>query len=297
MHIIKIIFIYTEHDMVIPTCQKGGIMKVNTFRGAWIVGVLASFGLLNTVEASEQMIRFWRGHKHTALSEETFIDGLNQKFIPMTSNLGTTRTSMVGYLPVVPTISTVSDAPDEFALVVYADGETYKTFRATQAGQSYSAAHWDYFDKTNSKSTVAQAFVNQVELGKAYYLTPYNGRWDSAYARFTMIERGSGLTDQAYSKNVARWLASVNNEGADGEGRGHIGRIVLVENNYIATYDLWTDKDSFLTRNDNNMDSPDDFEEYYVGMYGVGRIVQDLELPFGLRSIGRGAGLNAPLSK
>lgn len=257
--------------------------------------LLVTLGADSTAEAAP-LIRFWRGFKLSAMSDQALIDGLNQTFIPWTAGLGTTRAGMIGYLPVIPPQLNTGIA-DEFALVVYESEDQYKAFRATPDGQRYSEAHWNYFDQSTSKSAVAHPLGASVEFGNSYIVTPYSGRWDVGYARFTMIQRAAGLSDAEYLKKARAWLRGANNEGVDDDGSGHYGRIALIENDYVATYDLWSDRSAYLSRNDNSMDSPDDFADYYAGAYGLGRMVFDTELAYGLRNLERGSGIQAPIAE
>lgn len=249
--------------------------------------------LVNQLSAqAAPMVRFWRGYKLDALPMESFVEGLNRTFIPWTASLGTARTSMVGYLPVISKQHGGDRVPEEYALVVYASDAKYREFRDTPEGQKYSNGHWDYFDKTLSHSAVATPFHGHVTAGQAYDLTGYSGRWDVGYARFTLIRRASPSNDA----EVVKWLSEQNVEGVDENGHGHLGRIVLVEADSIATYDLWSDRESYAARNDDSMDSPEDFDDSYVRTYGVGRLTLDLELPNGLRDLGEGEGLQAPIA-
>lgn len=238
------------------------------------------------------MVRFWRGYQLETLAHDQFLDGLNRKFIPWTASLGTERTGMVGYLPAVSRQHGGDRVPEEFALVVYSSEAKYREFRATPAGQAYSEGHWEYFDKTLSHSAVAEPFQRQVAAGKAYALTGYSGRWDVGYARFTLFRRANSGNDA----EIVAWLSQQNVEGVDEEGRGHLGRIVLVEANFIAAYDLWSSREAYSARNDDSMDDPADFEDFYAGTYGVGTLTLDLELPNALRELADGEGLQAPLA-
>jgi hypothetical protein len=237
------------------------------------------------------MIRFWRGYQLDTLSSVEFQQGINEILIPWTSRLGTERAGLMGYLPVMSSQVTSQRIPEEFALLAYDNETHYKEFRSTVEGKNYGNVHWDYFDKNLSKSAVAEAFVGRIEDGKAYTLTSYEGRWDVGYARFMLAER----TDTTTVANIEAWLRLENNEGLDADGKGHLGRVVLVEKDYIAAYDLWSSEDAYYARNNDNMDSPEDFGDYYLGMYQVGTLKIDIELPAGLRPLKNGEGLQSPI--
>jgi hypothetical protein len=264
-------------------------MKTKSFIALFLI-LMAT---LQTASA-EQMLRFWRGYKIPTLSDESFINGLNQIFIPMTANLGQSKTSMQGYLPVITPLLPQLDIADEFALVVYGSGDKYLEFRNTDEGKNYSNAHWDYFSREKSKSAVVKKYVKNslLELGNAYAFTDYQGAWDVGYSRFMIVERNKNISDEEYLKNAGRWLYYENNEGD-----GHLAHVALIEKDYIAVYDLWTDEESFSVRNDNNMDNYDDIESYYLTATNIGKLILDIALPKTNPILKRGEGLTAQIAK
>ena len=114
--------------------------------------------------------RFWRGTKLAELSDDDFVNGLNQTFIPETIQTGATK-GLFAYQPVL-VQGNAHLLPDEVALVSYRDEASYDAIRSTQEGQDYSALHWKYFDKSKSMSLVPEHYSGVLVFEHAYDLHP-----------------------------------------------------------------------------------------------------------------------------
>ncbi len=122
--------------------------------------------------ANATFLRFWRGFPKSEVSVEQFEDGLNQIFLPATAALAKTPAHLISYQPLLMPTELLQNEnfPIELALVEYASEAEYRAYRDTVQGQAYSNLHWDYFDKSASKSTVPISFQGTLENDKAYLI-------------------------------------------------------------------------------------------------------------------------------
>lgn len=81
-----------------------------------------------------------------------------------------------------------SDLPDEIALVIYESEEKYRAIRNTPEGEKYSAAHWDFFEKDLSKSSVTVPFEGKFEMNGAYELHPSADTWQKGHTIVSIYE-------------------------------------------------------------------------------------------------------------
>lgn len=133
--------------------------------------ILSAFMIFSmTAEASFN--RLWVGMKKKDVTAAQFLNGLNQTFFRDTIVVGQGR-GLLSYQPYITKME--AHVPDELALVVYESEEKYRAIRSTPEGERYSTAHWDFFEKDTSKSTVSVPFAGELAMGSAYELYPdYN---------------------------------------------------------------------------------------------------------------------------
>ncbi len=118
--------------------------------------------------------RVWVGFKKKEITAAHFLNGLNATFFRDTINVGKGR-GLESYQPYITNMS--NGLPDELALVVYESEEKYRAIRSTPEGERYSAAHWDFFVKEESKSTVSVPFTGTLTVNGAFELKPEAGSW------------------------------------------------------------------------------------------------------------------------
>ena len=124
--------------------------------------------------------RLWNGFKLAALSDQQFLDALSQHFLNLTINFAKVNPSgLLAYL-----VATIQHAPlpNEIAMVVYANEETYNAKMATPQGAAYRAAHAKLFAVPPSKSIVPSvnlfaSFANVSADGIAFDLCPTTRNW------------------------------------------------------------------------------------------------------------------------
>ncbi len=133
---------------------------------------------VSVTSAHASFNRFWVGHKKKDITAAQFLNGLNATFFRDTIVLGKGK-GLLSYQPYITRMS--ADLPDEIALVVYESEEKYRTLRNTPAGERYSAAHWDFFEKDQSKSTVSVPFEGTLAINEAYELNPEAGSWQKGH--------------------------------------------------------------------------------------------------------------------
>lgn len=132
--------------------------------------------------------RLWVGFKKSEVTTTAFLNGLNQSFFKETIEVGGGK-GLLAYQPFV--TSMAHDLPDEIALVTYASEEAYKAIRSTPAGAAYGERHWDYFDKTTSKSTVSVPYQGELVEASAYELYPSFVDWSKWTTVVTIYQRTS----------------------------------------------------------------------------------------------------------
>ncbi len=149
--------------------------------------IISALLALNSITAEASFNRLWVGMKKKDVTAAQFLNGLNQTFFRDTIVVGKGR-GLLSYQPYITRME--AHVPDELALVVYESEEKYRTIRSTPEGERYSAAHWNFFEKDVSKSTVSVQFAGVLTIGAAYELKPdYN--WEEGNTLVTIYETGN----------------------------------------------------------------------------------------------------------
>jgi len=163
--------------------------------------------LLSHSIANASFIRFWRGFEKSELSYRQFVEGLNNIFLPQTANLSTTDAKLKSYHPVLVNQKSLDLlVPTEVALVEYETEEGYKSYRSTPEGQMYSDSHWDYFDKTKSKSLVPVNFETIIEFEKAYDVGSKELQLSNQSLNFLVISRSESDNNEVYKEKVRNFI-------------------------------------------------------------------------------------------
>lgn len=190
---------------------------------------------------SKHYYRFWRGHKVPTLSQQEFVKGLNDLFIPETVEQGRGH-GLNAYMPVLVNQAAIeADFPEEMALVVYDTEEKYRAIRKMPRGSRYQELHWDYFQKDESKSRVPQAFTGNVEVETAYDLLESDTNWQKHDAVFQLYKFKDGFNSAA-KKELKRFFEKIQSEASK---RDLLSYLVLVDAKGVYLYYL---KDARFTK-------------------------------------------------
>lgn len=187
--------------------------------------------------------RFWVGSKKPELPVEKFDEVIRDRFVRATIKTGEAG-GLHGYLPVLlakPKDATGSTTPDEIALVVYQDEPTYRALREGAVGSVYGPLHFDYFDRSSSKSAVPELYKGEVKVNGAYDLSNAKVNWQKGHPLFSFSPKDSNGTVSADS--VKLYLDRIN---AEKNKLGISGYTVLVGDGYLIEYfnrsTPWTQK-------------------------------------------------------
>lgn len=156
---------------------------------------------VTTSSANASFNRFWVGHIKKDITAAQFLNGLNSTFFRDTINLGKGK-GLLSYQPYITAMS--ANLPDEIALVVYESEEKYRAIRNTPEGERYSAAHWDFFEKDLSKSTVTVPFEGKFEMNGAYELNPGSDTWQKGHTIVSIYELNTKVLGTLAKKFIER---------------------------------------------------------------------------------------------
>jgi len=138
--------------------------------------------------------RFWVGYKKEDVTQDHFQNGLNSSFFGETIRVGKGK-GLISYQPAI--LDGKGGKPSEVALVAYESVAKYNEIRNTPAGKAYGEMHWDYFDKTKSKSAVPEEFHGSLEDGHAYDLFPDFSSWKNAKTFVKVSKTKNIVSDSA----------------------------------------------------------------------------------------------------
>ena len=183
--------------------------------------------------------RFWRGFKRIDISYPNFVSGLNKVFVPATTENGAGK-GLIAYLPVLPPLGKTDASekitifPDEVALVVYRDEQSYKKIGATPAGIAYTQSHWNYFERAKSSSKVPGLYSGAVAFDQAYDLLGGGVDWRSGVSRVAFYPRETNVGDYEYLLSVKRNLDWMQNKTKSRSGIRAM--VALVAHDYIIIF-------------------------------------------------------------
>jgi len=188
--------------------------------------------------------RVWQGFKRPDLSSEEFLTSF-PTFMKETVDLYQDQ-ALVNYIVVIPPESKPEYIPDELALVSLTSKEDYDRIRATPEGRKYSARHWDFFDRANSKS--ADPLVNYdldhpVNLihNRSYDMIGTSIDWATGYNAVFIGIRKDGLDSTQF---LSRLKQHVELAKAVMVPKGLRGYIIIANELYEIAYLNWDSKES-----------------------------------------------------
>ncbi len=182
-------------------------------------------------------LRFWRGHIKTDITYTEFQKGLSTIFVPMTANLAKSPAKLISYHPVLFSEKNFLQFkwPAEIALVEYENEIDYRSFRETEEGKKYSNAHWDYFERSSSRSAVAENYVDQVDYDKAYYIeSEQNPDLKNSTTFIKVYNRDTAVSD-------ADWIEEIKNHITRTKSKSPRAVVILVDKNYVMEYSFWSE--------------------------------------------------------
>ncbi len=169
-------------------------------------------------------IRFWTGLKKQAVSNQKFLDGLNDIFFKTTVEQSKINDQYLinAYIPVLLDEKGV-ELPNEVALVIYKDEKSYQDIRKTDLGIKYADMHWQYFDSEHSRSVVPEKYPAKIERDHAYEVKAYSG-WKNSSVLFRATLK------KISSNQVADIIESTL------KASGIEGYVVLFNENYLIEF-------------------------------------------------------------
>lgn len=185
--------------------------------------LLTALMLTLTVQAQASFNRFWIGYKLDNISEQKFMNDLNQRLLPDLIKLAAGK-GLNSYSPYV-TPKNHGDLPDEIALITYDSEEVYRSIRSTVPGTAYSDLHWELFKKDVSKSTVPVQFDGILENDKAYELDAKYEGWKTGTTYLTIYK----CSNEDLTKLAVEFARLKNTKGLKNS-------ILLITEKYIYEY-------------------------------------------------------------
>lgn len=179
--------------------------------------------------------RFWRGEKLKQMPEITYMNRMAKDFVPMAPKL---FPALDSYLVAIPPKGL---GVDEVALLAYTNEEEYLSGRSTQEGRGYSDAHWELFERENSKSLVPGILDDKVEANKAYDLLNTNPDWSQGETYFFMGKKKDNLSTVDFLSQVDKHVRSVR-KGFSPVGMK--GYVVLITEDREYAWINWDSKAS-----------------------------------------------------
>jgi hypothetical protein len=186
--------------------------------------------------------RVWRGFRRPDLDDRSFLAKL-APFMKATTDLYG-RELLSNYLVALPPEKRPAQVPAEFALVALESEAGYRAVRATPAGQAYTEAHWELFDRENSKSAaLVMGLPERLEAGTAYDLSLEALDWREGENLFFLGTRKAGFSEEAFLARLRTHLDLVVRELRPLGLRGYI---VLAEGGYEAAFLNWESEEARL---------------------------------------------------
>jgi len=208
--------------------------------------MLAALLLLVTINAQAVEARYfraWQGFKKADLAQRAFMEAL-PSFMQETVDLYHGAGILSNYLVIIPPANKPSFVPDEFALVALDSREAYQGVRATPAGQTYSARHWDVFNRENSASAdpmvdFSTALPETLVNNNSYDVIGTPIDWSQGFTTVFIGVRKNNVDRAAFLKGLSSHLALVKNTFVP---RGLNGYIVIANQDYEVAFMNWDSK-------------------------------------------------------
>ena len=207
------------------------------------MAVWANFALAED-EYTATYFRVWQGFKHPELTSEEFLTSF-PPFMEETVDLYQEE-ALVNYIVIIPPAEKPDYIPDELALVALTSKEDYDRIRATPEGKDYSARHWVFFDKSNSKS--ADPLINyykdlpeELIHNQSYDMIGEPIDWAIGYNAVFMGTRKNELDATQF---LARLKDHVELAADVMVPMGLRGYIIIANEQYEIAYLNWESKES-----------------------------------------------------
>lgn len=217
-------------------------MKGLSFKELVVAGaMLAGANVLADVPGG--YFRVWEGFRRPDLNEQKFLEEL-PSFMADTVNLYGGRGALSNYIVVIPPKGKPAFIPDELALVALTSETDYRRIRQTPEGQTYSARHWDVFDRSTSRSvsqfidyqrTRPSALVD----GSAYDMVGKPIDWSTGYSLVYIGIRKNEISQADFLKQLQAHIELAHRQMVP---QGLRGYIVTAHENYEVAYLNWTSK-------------------------------------------------------
>ena len=187
---------------------------------------------------SAHYFRAWQGFQKADLSSEQFLTGLSG-FMKDTVDIYKGK-ALNNYIVILPPANKPAYIPDELALVALNSKENYDAIRMTPDGQSYSARHWDFFDKATSKSApmtdYGSARPDSLITNNAYDMMGEAIDWANGYNAVFIGTKKENLTSKDF---LTKLQSHIENAKAVMGPKGLKGYIVIANENYEIAYLNW----------------------------------------------------------
>lgn len=219
-----------------------------------VIMVLSAL-FMSSAALSKNYYRFWRGNIANGMTENDFKQGLNKIFIPETVKQGLGH-GLVSYLPVlIHRTNTKKIFPDEIALVAYESEEVYRNIRMMPNGTIYERLHWDYFEKSKSKSLVPEIYQDRVDVEKAYDLLGSNTNWQNGKVQFLVRKWKVDFNDEV-KKEIKDYFKMIKSKAKNIGIKSHL---VLISKIGMYEYILYDKSNHPIAMNRISLDHLDTF--------------------------------------
>lgn len=205
-----------------------------------ILGVSMPIWAANTAD----YFRVWQGFMRADLTREQFLSNF-PPFMKETVDLYQGQ-ALVNYIVVLPPSDRPNYIPDEFALVALTSKQNYERIRATPEGQKYLAHHWDFFDKSISKS--ADPLVNyeldrptNLVHNRSYDMIGKSIDWALGYNTVFIGTRKTDLDGTQFLNHLKKHIELTK---AVMTPKGLQGYILIANEQYEIAYLNWDSKES-----------------------------------------------------
>lgn len=191
-----------------------------------------------TQEQKAHYFRAWQGFSKN--TPEQMVEVL-PSFMTATVDLYEKHNVLSNYIVIIPPRNSPDYIPHELALVAINEEADYRRIRETSEGKAYSDAHWDVFNRSNSRSAAMLLFSdlkseNTLKSNTAYNLINQPTDWSTGVNHVFVATRKSGVTPDAYLNRLKIRLGILYS-GA--EKFGLKGCIVIANENYEIIYTNW----------------------------------------------------------
>lgn len=168
-------------------------------------------------------------------------------FMTATVDLYVKNKALSNYIVIIPPKESPHYIPHELALVALSSESDYRRIRETAEGKAYSDAHWDVFNRENSKSAPLKKIADlkseeALISNTAYEILPTPINWAQGVNHIEIRTRREALAPDVYLKNLKSRLQRIQEFGSY---VGVQGCIVIANENYEVIYTNWKSQKDF----------------------------------------------------